>query len=165
LPKADPKAENVQQINLGREAFADREYGRAEQRFRQATAVFPAEPLGHFLLAQAQFALGKYQEAVGAIEAGMRRERDWPASAFRPRELYGANAGDFAEHFQHLRQALTKYPDDFFLLFLYAHQLWFDDHWEEARPFFQQARTKAADPRFSERFLQTLPPVIPFIVW
>jgi tetratricopeptide (TPR) repeat protein len=116
-------------------------------------AALPTDPLAHFLLAQARFALGKYQEAVAAIEAGMRLRSDWPLAPFHPRELYAANPAGFSEHLQRLAQALARYPEDPFLLFLYAHQLWFDGRRDEARPFFHRARTFASDPSFSKRFL------------
>ena len=40
----------------GRQAFTAQEYGRAEQRFRDATAALPDDAPAYFLLAQARFA-------------------------------------------------------------------------------------------------------------
>src|SRR5437660_6935 len=47
-------------MDLGRAAFSRQEYGQAAWRFRQATEVAPNLPLAYFLLAQAEFALGKH---------------------------------------------------------------------------------------------------------
>jgi hypothetical protein len=156
-PDADPKAENARLVKLGREAFAAGEYGRAAERFRQATLIDPAEPLAHFLLAQALVALGKYEEAVEAIHAGMRLDPDWPSAKFRPAELYDARAAELAEHLRRLDEALARHPDDAVLLFLNAYQLWFDGRHGEARPLFRRAAALAPDRSFSERFLLARP--------
>lgn len=153
-PDPDPKIEYAWLIALGREAFAAQEYGRATQRFRQATALVPNEQLAHFLLAQAEFALGKYREAVVAIHAGMRRQRDWPTTPFRPRDLYGANAADYDEHGRRLQAAVTGQPNDPVLLFLYAYQLWFDGRRDDALPLFRKALPLVADSQFIEWFLE-----------
>lgn len=157
-PNADPKVESARQLAQGKQAFAAREYGRAERQFQQATVLVPNEALPYFLLAQAQFALGKYREAVSSIHAGLRLQRDWPGHAFRPIELYGANVADYADHLDQLRDALRRNPDDPVLLFLLAYQLWFDGQKEEARVLFRQAAARAVDPSFIDLFLrQNLP--------
>src|SRR5262249_25061977 len=117
-------------------------------------AVAPEEPQAHFLLAQANFAVGKYREAVAAIQSGLRLQPDWPTSKFRPRELYGENVAEFTEHFQALEDALKHYPNDPVLLFLSGYQLWFDGRQDEARPRFERAARVAADPSFIKRFLE-----------
>src|SRR5207248_11183278 len=73
-PQEEARPENVRLLDLGRRAFAALEYGRAAQRFRQATQVAPAEPTAYFLLAQTLFALGKYDDAAEAVHAGMERD-------------------------------------------------------------------------------------------
>jgi hypothetical protein len=156
-PEADPRAEGARQIGLGRGAFAAGEYGRAAQRFRQAVHVNPNDALAYFLLAQAEVALGKYDQAVDAIQTGMKIEPDWPAAKFRPVQLYDGNVADLPEHLQALEDALTRHPDDAVLLFLYAYELWFDGRQEEARPLFQRAAAVAPDRSFSERFLLAWP--------
>jgi tetratricopeptide (TPR) repeat protein len=156
-PEADPRAESARQGVLGKAAFAAGEYGRAAQRFRQAIQVNPNDGLPYFLLAQAEVALGKYDQAVAAIQAGMRLERDWPAADFRPVRLYDANVTDWPEHLQALEDALARHPDDAVLLFLSAYELWFDGRRDEARILFQQAAAVAPDRSFSERFLLARP--------
>jgi hypothetical protein len=156
-PEADPRAESARLSALGKDAFAAGEYGRAAQRFRQAIQVNPRDAQAHFLLAQAEVALGKYDEAVDAIYAGLRIDPDWPTSKFRPVQLYGDNVADLPEHLKHLEDALTRQPDDAVLLFLYAYQLWFDGRQEEARRLFQRAAAVAPDKSYSERFLLARP--------
>jgi len=156
-PEVDPRAESARQSAIGLEAFAAGEYGRAAQRFRQAVHINPNDARAYFLLAQAEFALGKYDEAVEAIENGMRIAPNWPMTNFRPVTLYGDNVTDLPEHLRRLENALNRHPDDAVLLFLYAYELWFDGRQEEARPLFQRAAAVAGDKSFSERFLLARP--------
>ena len=153
-PARDPKTEHARETKLGSDAFAVGEYGRAERRFREAIEVLPEEPYTHFLLAQARFAQGKFQEAVVAIHTGMRLNKDWARAKFHSREVYGGNEADFVRHLTQLSEALAKYPGDPILLFLFAHQLWFDDRREEARPLFERASLVAPETSYSEWFLQ-----------
>lgn len=155
-PLENPKEENLTQ---GRKAFALQEYGRAERRFQQAALLAPDEALGYFLLAQAQFALGKYQEAVESIEGGMRLRPEWPGVRFPPRALYGANEADCTDHLRRLADTLARHPRDPLLLFLYAYELWFDGRPAEARELFQRAARFAPDRTFIDRFLKALPGV------
>jgi hypothetical protein len=157
LPENDPRAESARLTALGRAAFAAAEYGRAAQRFRQATRADPNDAGALFLLAQAEVALGRYDQAVEAIEAGMRLEPDWPTAPFRPVTLYDGNVADLPEHLRRLEEALAAHPDDPVLLFLSAYQLWFDGRQDEARPLFQRAAAVAPDKSFSERFLLARP--------
>jgi hypothetical protein len=152
---AEPRTASAQLIESGKEAFKARQYSRAERSFRQAADAFPVDSRAPFLLAQAQFALGKYAEAVASIYAGMRLQPDWPKLHYRPRDLYGLNPDDFSEQLKRLAGAFARYADDPFLAFLYAYELWFDNRKDEARLIFQRARALADDPSFSERFLQS----------
>jgi cytochrome c-type biogenesis protein CcmH/NrfG len=157
----NPKDENARLINLGQEAFAAGEYGRAERRFEQAVRAEPREPATYFLLSQAQFALGKFQEAVESIEAGMRRKADGPGERFRPRLLYAGNDDDFNNHMARLADTLERNPNDFFLLFLRGHQLWFNGEQAEARKLFERAVKLAPEPMkpLVNRFLMHGQPV------
>jgi hypothetical protein len=158
LPDPDPKTEYARLLTLGRDSFILQEYGRAARRFRQATQVLPKEPLAWFLLAQAEFALGKYHEAVVSIHEGVRRQPDWPMLRFRPIDLYGVNAADFSEHLKRLDEALAQNPNDAALLFLLGYQLWFEGKVDQARPLLERAARLADDPSVIERFLNRRPP-------
>ena len=153
-PEANPRDEAARQVGLGRQAFAAGEYGRALERFRRAAEVRPADPLPHFLAAQALFAMGKYREAVASIAAGVKLAPDWPASRFRPRDLYGPNAEAYNNHLRELRDALAARPDDPALLFLLGYQMWFDGQRDQARLLFERAAKRARDPAPIEPFLK-----------
>ena len=155
-PEKDKVAEAARQIKLGREAFADGEYGRAAERFRQALRVAPDQAVGHFLSAQALFAMGKYRDSVASIYDGMKGMPDWPKERFPPRELYSGTGGDFPVHLDRLRQAVEANPADPALQFLYGYQLWFDGRRTDAKPHLQKAATGVADPKPIERFLDEL---------
>jgi tetratricopeptide (TPR) repeat protein len=157
-PEEDPRAEYDRLLSLGRTAFAAREYGRAAQRFQQATQVQPNAALAHFLLAQSFLALGKYRDAVEAIHAGLARQPDWPTAFFKPLDLYGPHVAEYPEHLRRLEEVWHRQPDDPVLLFLYAYQLWFDGRKEEARLLFQRALPGATDPGVIQGFLRALPP-------
>jgi Flp pilus assembly protein TadD len=154
-PADMPKDEHGRLVAAAREAFAAGEYGRAERRFAQAIRAEPKEPLAYFLMAQAQFALGKYQEAVASIEDGLRLKPDWPGERFDPSQPYAGNKNDYTEHLERLEETLQRHPNDFFLLFLRGYQLWFDGDKVEARALFEKALKVAPekDKPFVNRFL------------
>jgi hypothetical protein len=155
-PEDNPKDEHARLVKLGMEAFAAQQYGRGAERFRRALAVDDRANV-HFLLAQAEFALGKYFEALDAIAAGLKLDPNWPASPFRPQTLYGPDGADFTEQLQRLQTSLSRHPDDPVLLFLYAYQLWFDGRRNEALPLFQRAAAVSPDKAAIERFFQAKP--------
>jgi hypothetical protein len=157
MPKDDPREEHDRLIALGMAAFEGQEYGRARERFREAVRLVPNQPQPYFLLAEALFALGKYHEAVAALHDGLALKPDWPTAPFRPLDLYGDNAADYADHLARLEAALAQHPADPVLLFLSACQLWFDGRKDEARPLFHRAAARGADRADVERFLRALP--------
>jgi hypothetical protein len=160
-PVVEPADPLERLIKQGKEAFAAQEYGSAALRFRQAIATEPKQALPYFFLAQAQFALGKYPEAVAAIRDGMRRQPNWPESSFHPRkDLYAGNELDFLAYLKRLRKVREENPDNPTFLFLLAYQLWFDHQEIEARPIFVQARplTPEADRTFIDQFLKVKAP-------
>ncbi len=156
-PNPDPRLESEQQIELGREAFARGEYGRAAERFRQAADGAPNAPQPSFLIAQAHIALGNYRRAFDALQVGLRLDPDWPAQPFRPIEMYGELVTDHADHTQALEDLLAAMPDDPVMVFLTAYQLWFDGRRDEAKLLFQKAAPVLPDPNVVDRFLQRLP--------
>ena len=124
----------------------------------------PQEHLAYFLLAQAKFALGKYQEAVASIQAGMRIQDKWPSALFWPRDLYEGNVADYTDQLDNLAAALAQYPNDPVLLFLTGYELWFDGKHEEARPYFLRSAARSVDPTFSQCFVPPIPG-LPLLIW
>jgi len=155
--EADPREEHARQEREGREAFRLGEYGRAALRFRAAARLLPAEPVPYFLLAQALLAQGKYHEAHDAVLAGLARRPDWPASGFRPLELYGEGVVEYTEHLRALGEAVARHPLDPVLLFLYGYGLWFDGRRDEASGYFRRALPRSADAGAINLFLLALP--------
>ncbi len=163
-PQLAPPRDNVREeydrlLALGLAAFREGDFGVACRRFGQASKIDPALADAYLLLAQALFTLGKYREAVPAIEAGLQRRPDWPRAPFQPRlDLYKGREGDFDKHLKLLEQTMAKNPKTYHLLFLYAYQLWFDNRRLEAVEFFRRAREGAAAPLFIDAFLRAAAP-------
>jgi hypothetical protein len=157
-PKKDRVEETQRLITIGQDAFHQQLYGVAAQRFNQAVALLPAQANAHFLLSQSQFALGKYRDAVAEIYAGMKLDAGWPKANFNPRaELY-KNHKDFADHLNRLEDVAAMNADDPDLLFLLAHQMWFDGQRNRAVTLLRQARILAADPTYIDMFLRAAGP-------
>jgi hypothetical protein len=155
--KVDPKEEAVRLVRLGRDAYAQQGYGRAVQRFRQATETDPANTEAQFLLGEALFAIGKYREAADTIQRGLVLDPNWPNQIFRPLELYGANVADYSDHLFMLETILKAQPNDADLLFLMGYQRWFDGRKDEARTLFLQALRQGAKPAGIQPFLNVAP--------
>jgi hypothetical protein len=153
-PPEPPPEDDASLMERGKKAFTAREYGLAAQHFRLAIREGPRDALPHFLLAQAQFALGKFRDAVESIHAGLDLKRDWPRAKFRVRELYGEHDNDFLGHVKRLEDVLDTRPDDAALLFLLAYELWFDGKPARARMLFEKAKRFAADAGDINRFLE-----------
>ncbi len=156
-PAHDPVEEHARLVQAGRAAFLAQQYGRAGQRFRQATRLLPDEAEPYFLLAQALLAQGKYHDAHDAARDGLLHRPDWPTGRFRPLALYGPNVRDYSSLLRGTLQALARHPDDPELLFLRAYVLWFDGRKEEARPLLRKALPLSADRDLIDRFLRALP--------
>jgi hypothetical protein len=157
-PNPEPRGENARWIDLGKESFADTDYGLAAQRFRQASVVLPNDPQAYFLLAQAYSALGKYREAVNAIKSGMQIEPNRPLANYQPLALYGTHVAFYPEHLHRLADVVDAFPNDPFVLFLYGYALWFDGRREEAVDYFRKALNAGADPVAVDDFLRAMPP-------
>ena len=158
-PAADKNQESDRQVRLGRESFAAGQVGRAAEQFQQAINAAPKRPLPYFLLAQAQFAVGRYREAAASIVAGLKLDPNWPAAAFNPRDLYGGNVAELALDIEQLREAAERNPAEPALSFLYGYELWLNGRRDEARKYFKRALPNAADPAPIGLFLN--PPAAP----
>lgn len=138
----------------GRKAFTNGQYGRAVELFGRAAELSPNEPSNHWLVSQANFALGKYREAVEAIAAGMAIRADWSEARFVARDLYWKKPELFDDHIKALRQALEAFPNDATLLFLLGHELWFDGSKEEGKTFILKAKALGKGLAPAEKFFR-----------
>ncbi len=152
-----PEAGDARLLRLGKTAFAGGQYGLAARRFRQATTLSTVNPEAFFLLAQAQFALGKYAQAVDAIRTGLRLRPDWPISAFHPVDLYSDNASDLLDQIARLREAVDRFPRDADALFLLGYEEWFVGRRDAALPLFRRALGCGADRDAVDAFLSATP--------
>jgi tetratricopeptide (TPR) repeat protein len=141
----DPVQEAVRLVELGRSAFVAGEYGKAAEQFERASASNAKLARAHFLRGQAAFAAGRYSDAVDAIRLGLTLNPEWPATSFDPKEPYGPNVADFANHLAELRKAMAVNPDEPTLEFLLGYQLWFVGERAEARKWFDLAAERLAD--------------------
>lgn len=155
--RANPADEARRQIELGREAFGRGRYGQAAERFRQAVQLAPNNAVGHFLLAQAQIALGNHRPAFDALMDGLRLDPTWPKQPFEPGQLYGDNLADLSEHLGLLEELQKETPDDPLLQFVTGYLLWFDGRRQEARDLLLRAAPALPNPEIVDRFLEALP--------
>lgn len=155
-PKVNAEDEYALLLIQGRESFKMQEYGRAAQRFREATRIGNKEGEPYFLLAQSLIAQGKYHDAHDAVVAGLERQPTWPTSGFRPLELYD-EVLEYTDHMKTLAQAVERHPFDPELLFVYGYLLWFDGRADEASLYFSRALPRAKDPKPIQLFLRALP--------
>jgi hypothetical protein len=145
-PDPDPVKELARLVKLGKDAFSAGEFGAASEQFDRAIASAPKEALPVFLKAQAAFAAGRYSDAATAIRAGLELDRNWPASPFDPKELYGPNPGLFNDHLAALRGAVAANPREPTLEFLLGYELWFVGEKVEARKWFDLAEKRLPAP-------------------
>ena len=161
-PLPDTRDQSARLLEMGVHAFQDGAYGLAAQCFRQAAAIEPKLARAYFWLAQAEFAMGKYPNAVTAIHKGMKIDKQWPRTPVQPRlDLYSGRDVEYAEHMKRLTDAVAASPNHPTLLFLVAHQLWFDGQRKDALALFQRTRPLTADPAFIDAFLAAGGPGVP----
>ncbi len=150
-----PQEKSDQQIFLGAGVFRSGEYGLALQRFRIATELNPKNADAWFHLAQARFALGQYLLAVEAIHRGMDSWKNYPlAKSNLSRDLYPKKKATLEDQLDQLAKAIKADPNNGDLVFLHAHQLWFDGRQDEALKLFARARTLKRDVRYIDRFFR-----------
>jgi len=142
----NPMVEADRRLELGLAAFGEARYGQALEHFRHAATVAPDDSAAFFYMAQAQFAIGKYDAAAASLTQGLKLRPDWPKTRFRTRDLYRDKPEAFTEQLRQLREAQKRDPEDARLSFVLGVQLWFDGRREEAREFFEQARKTIKDP-------------------
>jgi tetratricopeptide (TPR) repeat protein len=104
---------------LGEEEFKAGNYERAARLWRHAVVDAPDNGLLLLMLGQALFAIGRYEEAAGAVQAGMNLlpEDKWNLVVTNWRELYRSPA-DYTAQLRALEKAVREKPKDPALRFL-----------------------------------------------
>lgn len=155
-PRVDTFEECQRLVELGQTAFREGNFGVAAQRFVQARDVEPRTARPYLYLVQAYFALGKYDEAVDALQLGLTRRPEWPHSTFQPTlDFYRGLPADWKAHRQALEASLKRQPKEANLAILLGHQLWFEGDRDGALALFR----RAPDSPIAQVFLKAAEPV------
>jgi tetratricopeptide (TPR) repeat protein len=106
-------------IERGEAAFKAGRYDEAVYEWRHAIVDAHQDPILVLQLAQALFAVGKYEEAAGATQSAMRQlpDQEWGSVVRRYQELYG-NSHHYTEQLKSLEKAIKNKPNDPALRFL-----------------------------------------------
>jgi tetratricopeptide (TPR) repeat protein len=120
-------------VSLGRRAFWRGQYDQALAHWELALAENPDSGVIRLLLAQAYFALGKYDAAASAVQAAMHSlpQRDWGSVVRNYRNIY-ANIQDDTDQLRKLEAARTAQPDEVKLRFLLGYHFGFLGHPRQA---------------------------------
>lgn len=155
----EPKFNNEKErlLFFGQQAFAQRQYGLAVERFRRASQLDPNDGVPHLLLGQAYLAVGKYRWAQEALLDGLELRQDWPITDFRPIDLYVDNGADYEAHLQALDKALERRPNDMNLRFLSGYIRWHEGRQQEAKAIFEDLMMLFPKPAVLQRYLESLP--------
>jgi predicted Zn-dependent protease len=97
----------------GEIAFRDSDYKRAAREWRHALVDDPQNGLLVLMMAQALFQSGEYNEAAGAVQAGLQlMPRDkWDVVVGNYKELYG-NTQDYVDQLKLLENTVKEKPKD-----------------------------------------------------
>ena len=99
--------------NQGVAAFQKGDYDGAASGLRHAIVEDPGNPILLMELGMALFAMGKYEEATGAIQTGMHQlpPDHWGMVVTHYADLY-ANPQDYTRHLHGLEQGVKAKPND-----------------------------------------------------
>ena len=132
-------------IGFGDAQFAQQKYSAANERYRKAAQSDPQLADAWFRQAFALSAIGRYKQAVAAIQRGLKIDPNWAASGFDLKQLYGFDQLAKEAHLDALAQAAENSPNNADLLFLVGVHLHFDGQSQRAEKFFQRAKELAGD--------------------
>ena len=99
--------------NQGVASFQKADYEAAASGLRHAMIEDPGNPILLMELGMALFAMGKYEEATGAIQTGMHQlpPDDWGMVVTHYADFY-ADPQDYTRHLQGLEQGVKAKPND-----------------------------------------------------
>ncbi len=126
-------------IGFGDAQFAKQKYADALDRYKRAAQTSPGLADAWLRQGYAHVAMGRHEQAAGALKQGLRLDPGWPRSGFSSRQLYGDNRAAELAHLDGLAQAAEKDRDNADLLFLVGVWLHFDGQADRAAVFFRRA--------------------------
>ena len=125
-PSQEKLADSLDYAGQGEAAFAMGRYEDAANLWRHALVDDPTNGALVLLLAQAQFQLGNWDEAAGAVQQASRMlpEDNWGAVVSNYEELY-SNKQDYTNQLKKLEQARNDDPESPSLRFLLGYHFGF----------------------------------------
>jgi Tetratricopeptide repeat len=110
-PAAEPGAQDF--ARQGEFAFKDGDYKKASRAWRHALLDDPQNGTLIMMMAQAMFQSGEYNEAAGAVQAGLQMmPRDkWDVVVGNYKELYG-NTQDYVDQLKALERTIKDKPKE-----------------------------------------------------
>ncbi|MGL4465302.1 MAG: tetratricopeptide repeat protein [Planctomycetia bacterium] len=125
-------------LNAGKRLFAGGAYSRAAERFRDAARLNPTEAGPSFHLAQALFALKKYDQALAVVREGLNRNAKLLDADFNPRLLY-RDPADYDRQVADLAAKIKSNGFDRTATLLMGYQLASTGDGDAARPLIEKA--------------------------
>ena len=138
---------------LWRHVLRPSEVHRRLDRYKKAAQFRPAIADARFRQGFTLATMGRYDEAIKVIKAGMEINPDWPTFRFRLAELYGGDAAAKKANLDVMAKAAENAPTNGDLALLLAIHYNFDDRQAEAKPCWsgrqagRQRRTGQGLPR------------------
>lgn len=141
-------------VSFGDRYFAEGQYRDAYFRYKEAEKAAPdlAEPL--FRQGFALLATKQYELAFHAFRRGLRMDPAWPKKPFPLVRFYNDRQLDLREHLAALAAECEKKHDDATLAFLLGVMLFRCDRMDDARGFFEIARSTPSSGELAALFCE-----------
>ncbi len=124
-------------VEYGDRHFKKGNYRKAAERYRKAESQAPDIPDVYFRQGFAELGVGRYAEAVVAMQEGLELNPDWPNSGFVLEELYPSPEAK-RDVFRELHAHLEDHPHDADALYLLSVLRHFDGQAEAAEVGFRR---------------------------
>ena len=84
------------------------DFARAERAFRETLEVDPRDPYALYLIAQAEFSQGRFDDAAGSLRRAIQTNPTWLQTDFDVRQFYGEGEAHFSLKLGELRTAAAE---------------------------------------------------------
>jgi len=147
-----PQVEQLMYGQLARRAFQAGDYPLAASNWRHALIDEPGNGLAALRLAQAEFAMGNYQDAADAVQTGMTAlpYDQWGVVVKNYRELYPSNL-PITNQLRALEKARKDNPDNATARFLLGYQYLYLGYPKHAETELQKAVELEPANEFSQK--------------